>query len=46
LWFLGGQAKVDSVAATTLTTPDQTPDTGLEAQKLIDENLEEVQGAS
>lgn len=28
-----------------MTTPDQTPDTELEAQELTDETLEEVQGA-
>jgi hypothetical protein len=27
-----------------MTTPDQTPDTELEARELIDENLEQVSG--
>jgi len=29
-----------------MTTPDQTPETELEAQELTDESLDEVQGSS
>jgi hypothetical protein len=29
-----------------MTTPDQTPDTELEAQELTDESLDEVQGST
>lgn len=33
-----------SVPAEPMTTPEQTPDTELDAQELTDENLEEVSG--